>query len=96
MKRYLAVVLAAAAAVTVAPAPGARAATYGCFEVTASSLYIRARPYSDSDILTTASKGEILEKRKLWCTPRGYWCAVRKGTTEGYADKSFMKKVACP
>ncbi len=74
----------------------ARAATYGCFKVTASSVHIRARPYSDAAILTTASKGDILEKRKLWCTLRGYWCAVRAGSIDGYADKAFMEKVACP
>lgn len=74
----------------------ARAATYGCFKVTASSVHIRARPYSNADILTTASKGDILEKRKLWCTLRGFWCAVRAGSVDGYADKAFMEKVPCP
>jgi hypothetical protein len=59
-------------------------------------LNLRARPYSDADVVGTAAKGDILEKRKLFCTPRGYWCAVRKGGVEGYADKAFMEKVACP
>lgn len=73
-----------------------QAATYGCFKVTASSLNIRARPYSSSDVIGTAYKGDILEKRKLICTPRGFWCAIRKGSLEGYADKSNMIKIACP
>jgi hypothetical protein len=74
----------------------AQAATYGCFKVTAESINIRARPYSSADVIGTASKGDILEKRKFLCTPRGFWCAIRKGSLEGYADKSFMAKVACP
>lgn len=74
----------------------AQAATYGCFKVTASHLNIRARPYSTSNVIGVAKRGDVLEKRKLFCTPRGFWCAVRKGTLEGYADKSNMRKVACP
>jgi len=86
------------AAVLMLGGPGqeARAAAYGCFKVTADSINIRARPYSTAEIIDSASKGEILEKRKLFCTPRGFWCAVRKGSLEGYADKGFMEKVACP
>lgn len=75
----------------------AQAATkYGCFKVTVPSLNLRARPYSTADVIGVAHKGEILEKRKLFCTPRGFWCAVRKGSLEGYADKSNMAKIACP
>lgn len=74
----------------------AQAATYGCFKVTSSHLNIRARPYSTSDVIGVAKRGEVLEKRKLLCTPRGFWCAVRMGSLEGYADKSFMRKTACP
>lgn len=74
----------------------AHAATYGCFKVTASHLNIRARPYSSSDVIGVAKRGDVLEKRKLFCTPRGFWCAVRHGTLEGYADKSNMRKTACP
>lgn len=96
MKRALVVALVGAGAMLLAPSPDAIAKTYGCFKVTASSLHIRARPYSDADVLSTASKGDILEKRKLWCTLRGYWCAVRQGLIEGYADKAYMEKVACP
>ena len=74
----------------------ANAATYGCFKVTAKHLNIRARPYSTSGVIGVANRGDILEKRKLLCTPRGFWCAIRKGSLEGYADKSNMRKVACP
>lgn len=70
--------------------------TFGCFKVTVDEINIRSRPYSTAKVIGTASKGEILEKRKMWCTPRGYWCAVRKGDLEGYADKNFMKRVSCP
>jgi hypothetical protein len=69
---------------------------YGCFQVTTPSLNIRERPYSDARVIGTASAGDILEKRKRWCTLRGYWCAVRKGTLEGYADKSFLGTTKCP
>lgn len=79
----------------VMPAP-AQASPYGCFLVTAPSLNIRARPYSSSDVIGVAHKGDMLEKRKLICTPRGYWCAIRKGDLEGYADKNFMRRVKCP
>jgi hypothetical protein len=88
--------LAAALALPVVAAGDVSAATYGCFKVTADSLNIRARPYSTSEIIGSASKGDILEKRKLFCTPRGFWCAIRKGSLEGYADKSNMVKIACP
>ncbi len=47
------------------PRPRSQAATgYGCFKVTASSLNIRARPYASAEVIGTASKGEILIKRK--------------------------------
>jgi len=74
----------------------ANAATYGCFKVTSKHLNIRARPYSNSEVIGVANRGDMLEKRKLFCTPRGFWCAIRKGSLEGYADKSNMRKVACP
>jgi hypothetical protein len=72
------------------------ATNYGCFQVVTPSLNIRERPYSDARVIGTVSAGEILEKRKRWCTLRGYWCAVRKGTLEGYADKSFLGIEKCP
>lgn len=75
----------------------AQAAKYGCFIVTTDALNIRARPYSSAKIIGTAVKGDVLEKRKLLCTPRGFWCAIRKGSIEGYADKNHMVKLSvCP
>lgn len=94
--------LAAAAGLAVcAGLPGgvtseAQAATYGCFRVTAKHLNIRDRPYSSAAVIGVAHRGDILEKRKLICTPRGFWCAIRKGSLEGYADKNNMRKVSCP
>ncbi|HYD15561.1 MAG TPA: hypothetical protein VEA77_04090 [Hyphomicrobium sp.] len=74
----------------------AKAANYGCFKVTAAHLNIRARPYSSAEVIGAASRGDILEKRKMFCTPRGFWCAIRKGSLEGYADKANMRKIDCP
>ncbi len=76
--------------------PAAAAENYGCFQVVTPALNIRDRPYSDAKVIGTAVAGDILEKRKRWCTLRGYWCAVRKGTIEGYADKNFLGKTKCP
>jgi hypothetical protein len=70
--------------------------SYGCFRVTADQINIRERPYSNAAIIGTALKSAVLEKRKRWCTLRGYWCAVRSGNIEGYADKSFMEMIDCP
>jgi hypothetical protein len=97
MKRIIlsALVVAAGIVVSGTGAPVA-AATYGCFRVTVDSLNIRARPYSTAEVIGNAKKGDVLEKRKLLCTPRGFWCAIRKGALEGYADKSLMEKIACP
>ena len=78
------------------PAPAQAASKYGCFKVTVPSLNLRARPYSSAEVVGVAHRGEILEKRKMFCTPRGFWCAIRKGSLEGYADKSNMAKIACP
>ncbi len=93
---FTAAVLAAGFALQGASSAPVEAATYGCFKVKVPALNIRARPYSDAEVIGTAMKGEILEKRKLLCTPRGYWCAIRKGTLEGYADKTMMDKMPCP
>lgn len=91
---------AAAVAAALLFAPGAaqqaQAATYGCFKVTTGSLNIRSRPYSNAEVIGVAKRGDVLEKRKLICTPRGYWCAIRKGTLEGYADKNHMTRITCP
>jgi hypothetical protein len=74
----------------------AHAAGYGCFRAT-SDLNIRDRPYSSASVIGNAAKGDVLEKRKRWCTLRGYWCAVTtKAGLEGYADKAFMEKMPCP
>jgi hypothetical protein len=80
----------------VCPSESAAASNYGCFKVKTPSLNIRLRPYRDAQVVGTAEAGDILEKRKRWCTLRGYWCAVRKGTLEGYADKSYLEQVPCP
>jgi hypothetical protein len=98
MKRLSKLVLAATIGFGIAAATAeAQAAGYGCFKVTASSLNIRARPYSSAEVIGTAYKGEILIKRKALCTLRGFWCAVRKGGIEGYADKANMEKLkVCP
>ncbi len=86
-----------AAGAALLPIESAHAAkNYGCFQVVTPSLNIRARPYSDAAVIGTASAGDILEKRKPLCTLRGYWCAVRKGKLEGYADKNFLGKTKCP
>lgn len=77
-------------------APAQAASKYGCFKVTVPSLNLRARPYSSAEVVGVAHRGEILEKRKMFCTPRGFWCAIRKGSLEGYADKSNMVKIDCP
>lgn len=100
MTRKLPSLLAATAVAGLLLASGfateTKAATYGCFQVTTGSLNIRDRPRSNATVIGVASRGEILEKRKLICTPRGYWCAIRKGSLEGYADKNFMRRVTCP
>lgn len=91
-----ALALASLVAVSGFSADAQAASKYGCFKVTVPSLNIRARPYSSADVIGVAHRGDILEKRKLFCTPRGFWCAIRKGSLEGYADKSNMAKIACP
>jgi Bacterial SH3 domain len=92
--RSLAAVLVFATA-TVLSAQSASAG-YGCFRAN-TDLNIRDRPYSSANVIGNVPKGQILEKRKLFCTLRGYWCAVTtKAGLEGYADKSFMDKTPCP
>ena len=99
MKRVsrLALIAALLGSSFVVTAESQAATGYGCFKVTASSLNIRARPYASAEVIGTASKGEILIKRKPLCTLRGFWCAVRKGGLDGYADKANMEKLTvCP
>lgn len=69
---------------------------FGCFLVTTSEVNIRERPYSDAKVIGTAVKGDILIKRKLLCTLRGYWCAISAGSVDGYVDKAYMQKITCP
>ena len=80
--------------VTVSPASAKKG--WGCFKVTAKALNIRKRPRSKSKIIGTAYRGDILVKRKIICTPRGFWCAIWKGDLAGYADKKYMRKASCP
>lgn len=97
--RHFGVVMAVSVLIgpmSLAAAPAQAANNYGCFQVVTPSLNIRARPYGDAKVIGTATAGEVLEKRKPLCTLRGYWCAVRKGTVEGYADKSFLGTTKCP
>ncbi|MBA4130943.1 MAG: hypothetical protein C0519_05920 [Hyphomicrobium sp.] len=95
-RALLALAVTGTAVALLPPSPAFAAKNYGCFTVTTPTLNIRNRPYGDATVIGTASAGEILEKRKLFCTPRGYWCAVRKGNLEGYADKNFLGKIKCP
>ncbi len=88
--------LAAGAGLPVGTSSDAEAATYGCYRVTAANLNLRSRPLSTAPVVGVAHRGDILEQRKFFCTPRGFWCAVRKGSVEGYADKAYMRKITCP
>jgi len=70
---------------------------YGCFAVTAESLNVRYAPYSSAKKIGVVSKGDVLIKRRPWCTFRGFWCAVKtESGREGYVDKNFMKVAPCP
>lgn len=95
--RVLKVALAAGLVLSAMGAPATAAGQgFGCFLVTASEVNIRDRPHSDATVVGTARKGDILIKRKLWCTLRGYWCAIRAGSIDGYVDKAYMEKITCP
>lgn len=83
-------------AVSLLLSAAAHAGDYGCFRAN-TDLNVRDRPYSSAAVIGNVAKGEVLEKRKRWCTLRGYWCAVTtKSGLEGYADKAFMDKMPCP
>lgn len=69
---------------------------FGCFKVTAAELNIRDKAFASGAVVATARKGDILVKAKRYCTLRGYWCAVRAGAIEGFADKSFLEVAPCP
>lgn len=71
--------------------------SYGCYEVVgASSINIRERAWSKSEVLTTAKRGMILNKWKRYCALRGFWCPVQLGNIKGHASKDFLEKVPCP
>lgn len=87
---------AGVAATSTSPAAAADK-VYGCYKVIGvSSLNIRARPYSNSDSIGIAYRGEVLVKWKRWCALRGFWCPVQKGSVAGHADKRYLMKVDCP
>jgi hypothetical protein len=70
---------------------------YGCFKVTAPQINIRGTAFSTGPVVATASKNEILIKRRRFCTLRGYWCAVTTNAgIQGFADKNLMAVAACP
>jgi hypothetical protein len=84
-----------------APAAQAQSTTvrpaYGCFKVTAPQINIRATAFSTGAVLATASKNEILVKRRRFCTLRGYWCAVTTNAgIQGFADKNLIAVASCP
>lgn len=99
MKIILSLFVAMAAVIGLASLPSpaeALSSRYGCYEVTAGSLNIRARAWSRSDVVAVASKGDKLAKRRRFCALRGYWCPVTtKDGVEGWAGKSFLKRTAC-
>lgn len=75
----------------------ASAGNYGCFKVVdASSVNIRKRAWSRSEVIGTASRGEVLVKWKAFCALRGFWCPVQKGSIKGHAAKKYLEKVDCP
>lgn len=77
---------------TTAPPP-----KYGCYRVVgAEALNIRARPFSSSDVVGVAERGEILVKWRRWCTLRGFWCPVQQGDLKGHSDKRHLEPVPCP
>ena len=87
-------VLALGFAVLPALADSTRPA-YGCFKVSATELSVRESSFATGATIATASKNEILVKRRRFCSAR--WCAVttNKGI-QGYAEKSMMAVAPCP
>ena len=79
------------------PSPAeALSSRYGCYEVTAGNLNIRAKAWSSSSVLAVARKGEKLAKRRRFCALRGYWCPVtNEDGVQGWAAKAFLKRTAC-
>ena len=70
---------------------------HGCYRVVgADEINIRARPFSKSEVIGTAKRGEIVVKWRGWCTLRGFWCPVEKGGIRGHSDKSYLEPAPCP
>jgi hypothetical protein len=93
----LSLALAASAAAPVLAQSVTSRPQYGCFKVTAAEMNIHGTAFASGPVIGTAKRGEILVKRKRFCTARGFWCAVttRKGV-QGYGDKSLMAIAPCP
>lgn len=68
---------------------------FGCFTANAD-LNIRDTAFATGAVIATAQAGDILVKRKRFCTLRGFWCAVSYEGIDGWADKSFMTVTPCP
>ncbi len=74
----------------------AQTSKYGCYEVTAGALNLRKRAWAKSDVVGVVNRGDVIAKRRRFCALRGFWCPVRtKAGAEGWADKKYLKKVAC-
>ena len=74
--------------------PSARP-VYGCLKVIAPSIAIKERSVGTSTTLTTASKGEILIKRRRFCVLGSCAVTTRNGVV-GYVDKAATLVAACP
>lgn len=70
---------------------------HGCFKVIADSLNVRRTAFATGEIVGVAVQGDILIKRKRWCTWRGYWCGIStEDGVDGYVDKKFIEMTPCP
>lgn len=82
---------------TIQSADAATRPKHGCFKVVTPALNLRDGPYSSSKSIAVISSGDILIKRRAWCTLRGFWCAVKtEDGKSGYVDKSFIEITPCP
>jgi hypothetical protein len=70
---------------------------YGCYKVSAKELSLRETAFKTGNVVATVGKGDILVKRRRFCTLRGTWCPVTtiKGV-QGFADKSMIAVAPCP
>lgn len=74
----------------------AQTSRYGCYQVTTGALNLRKRAWASSDVVGVVGRGDVLAKRRRFCALRGFWCPVRtKAGVDGWADKKYIKKVAC-